>query len=69
MAIPVEVKSGHNSKLKSLHLYMDETPHEYAVRVWSNPFSVDRITTHSGKMFSLINYYAGMLERVLDRLI
>jgi len=72
MAIPVEVKSGHNSRLKSLHLYMDETPHEYAVRVWSNPFSVDRITTHSGKMFSLINlpyYYAGMLEKVLDRLI
>ena len=69
MAIPVEVKSGHNSKLKSLHLYMDETPHGYAVRVWSNPFSIDRITTPNGKVFSLINlpfYYTGVLDKVLD---
>jgi len=72
MAIPVEMKSGHNSKLKSLHLYMDETPHGYAVRVWSNPFSIDRITTPKGKVFSLINlpfYYAGMLDRVLDSIL
>ena len=69
MAIPVEVKSGHNSKLKSLHLYMDETPHKYAVRVWSNPFSVDSVATPGGKQFLLINlpfYYVGVLDRVLD---
>jgi len=68
MAIPIEVKSGHNSKLKSLHMYMDETPHHYAVRVWSNPFSIDTITTPSGKIFSLINlpfYYVGVLDTVL----
>jgi len=71
LAIPVEVKSGHNSKLKSLHLYMDETPHNYAVRVWSNPLSVDSVTTPKGKLFSLINlpfYYVGVLDRVLENL-
>ncbi|MDL2326880.1 AAA family ATPase, partial [Bacteroidales bacterium OttesenSCG-928-A14] len=35
LLIPIEVKSGHNSKLKSLHLFMDEAPHDIAVRIWS----------------------------------
>ena len=39
--IPVEVKSGHNSKLRSLHLFMDEVEHETAVRIWSGKFSID----------------------------
>lgn len=70
MAIPIEVKSGHNSKLKSLHLYMNECPHNYAVRVWSQPYSVNEVTTFEGKKFKLINlpfYYICMLERVLDK--
>jgi predicted AAA+ superfamily ATPase len=67
--IPIEVKSGHNSKLKSLHLFMDEAPHDIAVRVWSQPFSVDEVTTQKGKKFRLINlpfYYVGVLDKVLS---
>ncbi|MCL2434726.1 MAG: AAA family ATPase [Lentimicrobiaceae bacterium] len=70
LAIPVEVKSGHNSKLKSLHLFMDEAPHDIAVRVWSNTFSIDEVTTSNGKKFKLINlpfYYVGVLNKVLDK--
>jgi predicted AAA+ superfamily ATPase len=66
--IPIEVKSGHNAKLKSLHLFMDETPHDIAVRVWSQPFSIDEVTTPKGKKFRLLNvpfYYAGILEKIL----
>jgi predicted AAA+ superfamily ATPase len=66
--IPVEVKSGHNAKLKSLHLFMDEAPHDIAVRVWSQPFSVDEVTTQNGKKFKLINlpfYYVCVLEEIL----
>ena len=69
LLIPVEVKSGHNAKLKSLHLFMDEAPHNIAIRVWSQPFSVDEVTTQSGKNFKLINlpfYYIGALEKVLN---
>lgn len=72
MAIPIEVKSGTNSKLKSLHLFMDETPHDVAVRVWSQPLSVDVIRTQTGKEFRLINvpfYYVCVLERVLDKIL
>jgi predicted AAA+ superfamily ATPase len=71
MAIPIEVKSGHNSKLKSLHLFMDETPHNYAVRVWSQPLSIDEVTTQAGKTFKLINlpfYYVGIIEKVLNNI-
>jgi len=71
LAIPIEVKSGLNSKLKSLHLYMETAPHDLAVRVWSKPFSVDEVTTQSGKKFRLINvpfYYIGVLSKVLDQL-
>ena len=70
LAIPIEVKSGHNSKLKSLHLYLDSAPHHWAVRVWSRPFSIDDISTPSGKKCKLINlpfYYIGVLDKVLDR--
>ncbi|GHT54017.1 ATPase [Bacteroidia bacterium] len=69
-AIPIEVKSGHNSKLKSLHLFMDECPHNYAVRVWSQPFSVDKVKTQAGKEFNLVNlpfYYVGVLDKVLEK--
>ena len=71
MAIPIEVKSGHNSKLKSLHLFMDECPHNMAVRVWSQPFSVDEVRTPKGKTFKLINlpfYYVGVLEDVMKKM-
>ena len=66
--IPVEVKSGHNAKLKSLHLFMDETPHDIAIRVWSRPLSADEVVTQNGKKFKLINlpfYYVGRLEELL----
>ncbi|GHV68311.1 ATPase [Bacteroidia bacterium] len=68
MAIPIEVKSGHNSKLKSLHLFMEECPHNIAVRVWSQPFSIDKVQTPTGKEFDLVNlpfYYVGVLDSVL----
>jgi hypothetical protein len=69
MAIPVEVKSGHNSKLKSLHLFMEEAPHAFAVRVWSDSISVDRVKTPGGKEFTLLNlpfYYVGVIDEVLN---
>jgi len=68
--IPIEVKSGHNTKLKSLHLFMEEVPNDIAVRVWSQPFSIDEAATQKGKKFRLINlpfYYVGELERILEK--
>ncbi|KAA6302331.1 MAG: hypothetical protein EZS26_001444 [Candidatus Ordinivivax streblomastigis] len=70
--IPVEVKSGHNSKLKSLHLFMDTSNQTTAIRIWSNPLSVDKVTTQQGKTFDLINvpfYYSGFLEQLITKMV
>ena len=53
--VPIEVKSGEGSRLRSLHLFMDTVPHNIAVRVWSSSFLVDQITINSGKTIKLIN--------------
>ena len=66
--IPMEVKSGHNSKLRSLHIFMENTNHDIAVRVWSQPFSVDEVVTFSGKRFRLLNipfYYVAELDKII----
>jgi predicted AAA+ superfamily ATPase len=67
--IPVEVKSGHNSKLKSLHLFMEEAGHSTAIRIWSQPFSIDQAKTSTGKEFNLINipfYYTSLIKKILE---
>jgi len=69
--IPIEVKSGHNAKLRSLHLFMDEAPHNIAVRIWSQPFSIDDVKTYEDKNFKLINlpfYYVGRLTEILKKM-
>lgn len=67
--VPIEVKTGHNSSLRSLHSFVDESPLDIAVRVWSGKFSVDELrTTIKQKLFKLINlpfYLIGNLEQIV----
>ena len=70
--IPIEVKSGTNAKLRSLHQFMELAPHDIAVRVWPGMFSVDNLATPSGRPFRLVNlplYYVGQLDKVLRELL
>lgn len=63
--IPVEVKTGDNSKLRSLHQYMDESQEDIALRLWNGSLTSDLIRLPSGKQYTLYNmpfYYAGQLE-------
>jgi predicted AAA+ superfamily ATPase len=63
--LPIEVKSGDNSKLKSLHLFMEQAESPVAVRFWNSPVSSDEIKLPSGKTYTLYNlpfYYAGLLD-------
>lgn len=53
--IPIEVKSGHNAHLKSIHQFMNDTNHDIAIRIWSGTYSVDKVKTVNGKEFRLIN--------------
>jgi len=69
--IPIEVKSGSIGKLRSLHQFMDRTPHSLAVRVWQGPYSVEKAKTIAGKEFTLLNlpfYLVHRIARELDKL-
>ncbi len=67
--IPIEVKAGHNSRLRSLHSFIDRSQTDVAIRIWSNPLSVDDVITVNGKKkFRLINlpfYMIGHLEDIV----
>jgi predicted AAA+ superfamily ATPase len=67
--VPIEVKSGNNSKLRSLHQFMEQAPHRTAVRFWTNPASVDKVSTPTGKEFTLYNlpfYYASKIAELVE---
>ncbi len=68
--LPIEVKTGDNAKLRSLHLFMDESKEDIALRLWNGPMTSDTVTTQNGKTFTLYNiplYYAGHLAEFLNK--
>ncbi len=58
--IPIEVKSGREGSLRSLHLFIDGAPHNVAIRFYSGEYQISKPKTSEGKEFRLINlpYYA-----------
>lgn len=67
--LPIEVKTGSNSKLKSLHLFMEESKEKVALRLWNGPMTSDVITKQNGDSFTLYDiplYYAGHLPAFLE---
>ena len=71
--IPVEVKVGTNSHLRSLHSFVNNANHHVtAVRFWSGEFFVQDANTPApnNKPYRLINipfYYIGQLQTILKR--
>lgn len=68
--LPIEVKTGSNSKLRSLHQYMEESNENIALRLWNGPMTSDIITRTDGRPFTLYNiplYYAGHLNALLQQ--
>ena len=59
--IPIEIKSGSEGTLKSLHQFVEATNHPYAVRIYAGEFKVSRTKTPGGKPYLLMNlpYYLG----------
>lgn len=70
--IPIEVKNGHNAHLKSIHQFMNETDHDWAIRIWSGGYAIDEVVTNEGKAFHLINlpfYMIAALPAILRNLL
>lgn len=66
--IPIEVKSGSEGKLRSLHMFMDSVPHNIAVRFYSGEASITKALTPQGKAFNLLNlpyYSVSQIEKYL----
>ena len=59
--IPIEIKSGSEGTLKSLHQFVEHTNHPYAVRIYAGVFNVIETKTPGGKPYLLMNmpYYLG----------
>ena len=67
--IPIEVKSGAEGKLKSLHLYMDLVPHQMAIRFYAGEISITQAVTSNGKKYQLLNlpyYLVSQTDRYLQ---
>ena len=69
LIIPIEIKSGKVGKLRSLHQFIDRSPHPYAIRMYAGLFSIENHKTPGGKPFILINmpyYLTAYLDAYLD---
>jgi len=69
LLIPVEVKSGEAGRLRSLHQFMDEASHPYAIRLYAGPISIRQTRTIKGKNFFLMSlpyFLAGRISEHLE---
>lgn len=71
MVIPIEVKSGADSHLRSLHSFIDNSSVDIAVRVWTGEYREDDLTTIIGgkrfRLFSLPFYMVGNMEDIIKK--
>lgn len=61
--IPIEIKSGKQGRLRSLHQFIERTNHPYAIRMYAGEFNVEKAKTPEGTPYLLMNlpYYLGTL--------
>ena len=59
--IPIEVKSGSEGTLKSLHQFVNRSNHPYAIRMYAGEFKINKTKTPEGTAYLLMNmpYYLG----------
>jgi predicted AAA+ superfamily ATPase/predicted transcriptional regulator len=70
--IPIEVKSGATGTLKSLQVFMDQSPLHFAIRFYAGKRQIDLLRTKEGKSYYLLSlpYFLGArIESYLDWMI
>lgn len=53
--VPVEVKAGKSGSLRSLHQFVDRSPHPFAVRLYAGPLQLTETSTPTGKPHKLLD--------------
>jgi len=69
LLIPIEVKAGKTGTLRSLHQFIDEADHCWAVRLYAGPLRKESARTQRRKEFQMLNlpyFLAGNLLKYLD---
>ena len=66
--VPVEVKSGKTGTLRSLHIFMDESRRDFALRIYSGNIRTERITTLNKKKFTLFSVPFYLLFKIHELL-
>ena len=66
--IPVEIKSGKTGTLKSLHQFMNQTNHPYALRFYAGDLKITDATTTAGKPYKLLNLPYFLAGKTFDYL-
>ncbi len=64
IVVPVEIKAGPQGRLRSLHQFVERSPHPYAVRFLRNTFSIEQHTTPGGKAYYLMNLPYFLMGRI-----
>jgi hypothetical protein len=66
--MPIEIKSGAAGRLRSLHQFIDQAPHPYAVRSYSDEVCIDTVKTTVGNPFFMLNLPYYLLNKLDDYL-
>lgn len=69
--IPIEVKSGKQGRLRSLHQFVERSNHPYAIRMHAGEYRVEKVNTPNGVPYLLMNmpyYLATKIPEYIDYL-
>jgi predicted AAA+ superfamily ATPase len=66
LILPVEVKSGKTGKLRSLLEFVDLSPHNFAIRVYSGKLSIEKQKTFRNKEFYLLNLPIFLVGKIYE---
>jgi predicted AAA+ superfamily ATPase len=64
--IPVEVKSGAQGRLRSLHEFIDRVDHSLGIRLLANRVKVESSKTRTNKQFTLLNLPYFLVSKLSD---
>lgn len=68
---PIEIKSGTKGRLRSLMLFIDESPLNIGIRLYSNTYSKEAVETLTKKPFQLLNipyYHVTKIDEYLTQI-
>ena len=66
--LKIEIKSGKQGTLRSLHQFVERSNHPYAIRMYAGKFSIENHITPGGKPYKLMNLPYFLVSKIEDYL-